>query len=71
MDASVLRLWRVRKRHQHLDALLSSIGGDWIIEFRRDDRPLLTWTFPTEADARAQADLRLRDLQRAGWTTHW
>ena len=70
MDAG-LRLWRVRKRHQHLDALLSSTGSGWVIEFRRDDRSLLTWSFEREADARAQADHRLRELQRAGWTTHW
>jgi hypothetical protein len=65
------RLWRVRKRHDHLDALLRGRGHHWTLEFRRNDRPLVARDFGSRAAARAEADARLRELQRAGWTVHW
>jgi hypothetical protein len=42
-----------------------------VLEFRRDGRSLLTWRFFTRDEASAEAMTRLRDLQRAGWNTHW
>ena len=65
------RLWRVRKRHDHIDALLQETGDGWQLQFGRNDRPLVVWQFDTQDEAQREADRRLRELQRAGWTAHW
>ena len=65
------RLWRMRKRHDHIDASLRSDRSGWTLEFSRNDQPLLTWRFATEEAARAEAAARRRELERAGWTSHW
>ncbi|MFI5177833.1 MAG: hypothetical protein ACHQO8_04695 [Vicinamibacterales bacterium] len=65
------RLWRVRKRHDHIDAALRERPPGWELQFGRNDRPLVVWQFATEAEARREADARLKELQRAGWATHW
>ena len=65
------RLWRVRKRHDHIDALLQGTGDGWQLQFGRNDRPLVALRFDTQEEAQREADKRLRDLQRAGWTAHW
>ena len=65
------RLWRVRKDHTWIDAQLA--GGPTAIELRffLDGARVFSRRFPTRALATADAQNRLRDLQRAGWTTHW
>jgi hypothetical protein len=65
------RLWRVRKRHDHIDALLRESPPGWQLQYERNDRPLVTFQFETEREARREADRRLRELQRTGWTSHW
>ena len=65
------RLWRVRKRHDHIDALLLQTSDGWQLQFGRNDRPLVVWRFETQEEAQGEADKRLRELQRAGWTAHW
>jgi len=65
------RLWRVRRRHAHIDALLRRRENGWDLRFTRNDRVLITQEFPDRDAASAAADVRLRELQRAGWTTHW
>jgi hypothetical protein len=65
------RLWRARRRHHHIDALLRERDGAWELVFRYDDRRMITWSFADGAMAREDAWHRLRDLQRAGWTAHW
>ena len=65
------RLWRVRRRHDHIDAVLRELGPIWELEFVRNDRVFLMWRYPDRASAATEADARLRDLQRAGWTSHW
>jgi hypothetical protein len=67
----VTRLWRVRRRRDHIDALLGGASGAWDLQFLRNDRRLVTWRFDTRDAARAEADARLRELERAGWTSHW
>jgi len=71
MTTTLLRLWRARRRHAHIDALLRESNGRWEASYSRDDRPLLIRQFDTEADARADAAARFRELQRAGWIDHW
>lgn len=65
------RLWRVRKRHDHIDALLRETPKGWRLQFGRNDRPLVVWEFPTEGEARREAERKLKELERAGWTSHW
>ena len=65
------RLWRVRRRHAHIDALLRPREHGWDLRFTRNDRVLITQEFPDRDAACAAADVRLRELQRAGWATHW
>ena len=65
------RLWRVRKRHDHIDAVLHETDDGWQLQFGRNDRPILVWRFPTQDEAQREADRRLRELQRARWTAHW
>ena len=65
------RIWRVRRRHDHIDALLRRRGDEWDLRFTRNDRVLITQAFPDRETARASAEARLRELQRAGWNTHW
>ena len=65
------RLWRARRRHDSIDALVRDSDGGSILEFRRNGRLLITWPFGTHDEASAEALRRLRDLERAGWNTHW
>ena len=65
------RLWRARRRHAHIDAMLRQSAGGWEVSYSRDNRPLMSRRFDTEEDARADATARFRELQRAGWIDHW
>jgi hypothetical protein len=65
------RLWRVRRRHHHIDAVLRQTGSTWRLTFLYDDGELMTWRFDRRKAADAEASRRLADLQRAGWTVHW
>jgi hypothetical protein len=65
------RLWRVRKRHDHIDAVLQETDDGWQLQFGRNDRSILVWRFGTQVEAQREAERRLRELQRAGWTEHW
>jgi hypothetical protein len=65
------RLWRVRRRHDRIDARLQPVRAGWELAFLRNDRLLLTRQHHTREAALAEADAKLRELQRAGWNTHW
>ena len=65
------RLWRVRKDHTWIDAHMSTGPAAVEVQFLLDGERVFTREFPSRALATAEADRRLRDLQRAGWTTHW
>ncbi len=65
------RLWRVRKHHSAIDAQLSDRDAGVEIRYFYDGEPILSQEWPTRELALADAAARLRDLQRAGWTTHW
>ena len=64
------RLWRVRKLHGQIDAKvradnepeLQLVWGDRIIYSRR-------WS--TQEQVKMDADAKLAELQRVGWTSHW
>jgi hypothetical protein len=66
------RLWRARRRHDHVDALLlDPPGGPIELRYHLNDRPMLAWRFASREEAAAEADRRLQELLRAGWTLHW
>jgi hypothetical protein len=69
--ALVDRLWRARRRHDHVDAALRADESSWQLQFFRNDRLLLSWTYPDRETATAEAGRVLSDLQRAGWNVHW
>jgi hypothetical protein len=71
MPMHARRLWRVRRQHDHIDAALGRSERDWTLEFRRNDRLLVSLRFTARDDAAAVAAGRLRELQRAGWNEHW
>jgi len=64
-------LWRVRKNHASIDAQISDHGAGVEIRYFYDGEPVLAQQWPTRQLALTDAAARLRDLQRAGWTTHW
>jgi hypothetical protein len=66
-----MRLWRVRRRHDHIDAVLSEAPAAWTLEYLRNDTAFLVWRYPDRASAIAEADGRLQELLRAGWNAHW
>lgn len=66
-----LRLWRARRRHDRIDAVLQRAGSGWVLQFSRNDKPMLSRPYARQADARADAATRLKELQRAGWVDHW
>jgi hypothetical protein len=65
------RLWRVRKNHTSIDAHIRDRDVGVEIRYFYDGEPVLSQQWPTRQLALADAAARLRDLQRAGWTTHW
>jgi hypothetical protein len=71
LSHDVIRLWRVRKNHTWIDAQLTSGPAAIELRFFLDGEPIFSRQFSTRALATGDAQRRLRDLERAGWTTHW
>jgi hypothetical protein len=65
------RLWRLRRRVDHLDASLRQSADGWELTFALNDRRLMTSVFASRVLAEADADTRRMELVRAGWTLHW
>jgi len=53
------------------DAELRRTGDEWDLVFAYNARPLVTQRHSTEESARAEAERRLAELERAGWVRHW
>ena len=70
---SEVRVWRLRKNSTWLDARLSGSADAGAVElkFFRDNALISSRSWPTREDAMADAERHLRELQRAGWNTHW
>jgi len=71
MSHGTVRLWRVRKDHTWIDAQVSTGPRGVDVHFFLNGERVFSRPFSTRARATADAERRLRDLQRAGWTTHW
>ncbi|MCU1381948.1 MAG: hypothetical protein JWL71_645 [Acidobacteria bacterium] len=72
MSAAV-RVWRLRKNSTWLDARLDD-GGEGAgveLQFFRDNALISARRWPSREAAIADAERQLRELQRAGWNTHW
>jgi hypothetical protein len=65
------RIWRARRRHHHIDAVVRPQDTSCELQFFHDDRLIVTWPFNNRADALEEAATRLKELQRAGWNVHW
>ncbi|HUF46942.1 MAG TPA: hypothetical protein VMM93_03940 [Vicinamibacterales bacterium] len=65
------RLWRARRQHDAIDAVVIARPSDCELRFVRNGRLLVAWSFNSRDAAALEADTRLRALQRAGWTSHW
>jgi hypothetical protein len=64
-------MWRVRRRGEWLDATLAAVDNRWRVTFTLKGRALVTWEFETRDQAKAAAEGRLREFERAGWNEHW
>jgi hypothetical protein len=69
--AGAARIWRARRRHDHLDAAVEPDSDGWRLVFFHNDRRMLEWRFATREGAAAEAEARLGELLRAGWVVHW
>jgi hypothetical protein len=68
------RLWRVRKHADTLEALVRSDATDERgveLVFVYNGHVLYSRSCRTRTEAESDATDRLRQLQRAGWATHW
>jgi len=70
---SVERIWRVRKNHTWIDARIRDRQRSPRVElaFFYDGERICSTEYPSRDVAIDAAAFRLRDLQRAGWHTHW
>jgi hypothetical protein len=73
MNSQSERLWRVRRQGASMDARIAGAPAAVEVELQyfQDGRLIVATRWPSRAAALADADAKLRDLQRAGWTTHW
>ena len=67
------RVWRLRKNSTWLDARLTACAGstDVELQFFYAGALLVARRWPSREQALTHADSQLRDLERAGWNTHW
>jgi hypothetical protein len=66
------RLWRVRKNHTSIDARVrDNPSGDVEVQFFYDGVLVVARRWASRDEALSHAAEQLRELQRAGWNTHW
>ena len=66
------RVWRARKHHTWIDAQLRDPGDTTVeLQFFYDGNLVFSRRWPGRDTALAYASRQLRELQRAGWNTHW
>ena len=73
VEGAAERIWRVRKNHTWIDARIRDRRGSPCVElaFFYDGEPIFSTECATREIAISEAAFRLRELQRAGWNTHW
>ena len=65
------RLWRVRRRHDSIEAYLRPSESAWLLQFARNGRVLVTRSFQTRREAVSAAGERRKEFERVGWNEHW
>ncbi len=66
------RLWRLRKLHQAIDAMLADAGdGGTRLQVLLNGEVMYTRHWPTRAPALEEAAGRRAELEREGWMPHW
>ena len=67
------RLWRLRKDHRVIEALICSRTGSTSVTLsvHYNWETTSTSRWPTHEAAAREADVRLREFLRQGWATHW
>jgi hypothetical protein len=66
------RVWRARKHQSWIDAQLHpTADAGFELQFFYDGSLVLSRVWPVREDAVAYAATQLRELQRAGWNSHW
>lgn len=66
-----IRIWRVRRRGESIDASVHHAAGAWRLQLTRRGRVIGDWDFETRGDAIDAARARRQEFERAGWTEHW
>jgi hypothetical protein len=68
-----VRVWRVRKDHTWIDARMrDELEANGVeLQFFYDGSLVFARRCRTRDEALADAGVYLRNLQRAGWNTHW
>ena len=68
------RLWRVRRRQQSIDAIVrepAGPDGGVTLEFVMNGKRVTSRKWPSRAQAVTAATEKRKELERAGWATHW
>ena len=68
------RLWRLRKRQQSIDAIVRDSTEDKdevTLEFVMNGKRVTARRWPSRAQAVKAATEKRKELERAGWATHW
>jgi hypothetical protein len=67
------RLWRLRKRHQYIDAELlpGEDNRSAEIQFLINGELSYRRVWPAREDALAEAAAKRSELEREGWAEHW
>ena len=66
------RIWRLRKRHQSVDAELHPKGGsETELRFLYNGEVAYARTCPSRSDALEEAAAKRAELEREGWMFHW
>jgi hypothetical protein len=65
------RLWRLRRRHAHIDGYIREERRGWTLRFVRNGRLLFEGRFTNRDEAVRAGRARVLELERAGWNSHW
>ena len=73
MTRSSSRLWRLRKRHQYIDAELVAGADEPSVELQFLINSELSYrrVWTSRDDALAEAAAKRSELEREGWAEHW
>jgi hypothetical protein len=71
LDVSALRVWRLRKLHQAVDAELHTIGEEFEIRFLFNGEMSYAQRCATRELALEAAAKKRAELEREGWAFHW